>query len=154
MKMPQSCTMRQSKHSEHPPPHTCTLLTSAKEKCQQEIQVRELFSFSHGIKHRFWTVRRNEEWEIVWFNTHSEPPPPSGRATPGLHTEVLAAGLARRGKSEEQVTVTQSFRQGLAGKPPSPAPVKGFVKLFRHIRELQDGLELLKWSRSGISWPD
>lgn len=59
-----------------------------KRNVSKKFKTRESFSFSHGIKHRFWTVTRNEEWEIFWFNTYSEPPPPSMPATLELQTEV------------------------------------------------------------------
>lgn len=114
MKMPQSCSMRHREPSEWIAP----LLTPTKEKCQQEIQARELFPFSHGRKHSFGTVKRKEEWEIFWFNTCSEPPPPS---LPAWMTHWGFGGwLAHRGMLREHVIIIQSLKQGLEEKPPLP----------------------------------
>lgn len=135
MKMPQSCARYRK-----PLAWTPLLLTPMKEKCQQEIQARVLFSFSHGIKRRVWTVKRKYEWEIFWLPTCSEPPPSSLQATPGLQTGQLT-GQGARGYN----AITQAGSRGKATA--ALLTKKGFVRPSGHVTGLQDGLELLKWSR-------
>lgn len=55
---------------------------------------------------------------MFWYNTRSEPPPPS------LQARIINWGfggwLAHWGTLKEQVITIQSLRQGLEEKPPLP----------------------------------
>lgn len=46
-------------------------LTPTEKKCQQEMEAKELFFFSHRTDQQFCAVKRSQEWEAFWFYMHS-----------------------------------------------------------------------------------